>query len=218
MLAQNPEPPMKQLGMMNDRRESAVCGVVFLNVTPMVSTVLTEHVEILGLQAVSSRPVGTRYVEVIQFGSEAVDAWGQLAHGGSANRLGCVAIMHAPTLNDYSRAFRHRAAVVLVDAEAALVAEVVAARLFGEIRVPVGVLSALLGERSDVLTEIESRILRKVVGGQSIPEVADVEHYSERHVRRILAAVAAKAGTADRRKAAEFFGVHEPPNQGAPRF
>lgn len=181
-------------------------GVV-LNTSRLLSAALAPVLEKRGLSVLTSPENGSDlvYVEVVQCGGGALDGWTRLKRNDDLNRVGYVAIIDQVDLETYRRAYHLGAAVVLDDVDPDAAADIILARLAGEIRVPAGLLSTLLGNDRRALSELERVVMSQLADGRTVAEVAEAQCYSDRHVRRILNTILAKAGTRNRQEAFEFF-------------
>lgn len=173
----------------------------------MLVAALAPRLEERGFSVLTEPELGstTTYVEVIQCQGTDVAGWVKLKKNNDLNRIGYVAIIDQPDLELYRRAYHLGAAVILDDTDPAIAADIIAARSMGEIRIPAGLLAALLGQDRRQLTAAERIVFLQLLDGRTLAQVADATHYSERHVRRILSTVLAKAGTRSRSEAADFF-------------
>lgn len=182
-------------------------GSVVLNVNRMLTAALAPELEKRGFSVLTNPELGsvTTYVEVIQCHGSDVAGWVQLKKNDDLNRVGYVAILGQPDLELYRRAYHLGAAVILDDTDPSIAADIIVARAMGEIRIPAGLLAALLGQDRRQLTAAERLVFRQLLDGRTLAQVAENTHYSERHVRRILSTVLAKAGTRSRTEAADFF-------------
>lgn len=144
-------------------------------------------------------------MEVFQWDTKDYEAIAHLRTNSPTNRIGCVAIVNHADLDTYRRALHYGAAVIDDQTDPATAGEIVSARLSGDIRVPAGLLGALVSGTAAKLTERERHVLREVADGRSVAEVASATCYSERHIRRVLSSVITKAGASSRAEAAAYF-------------
>lgn len=122
------------------------------------------------------------------------------------NRIGTVVVTDQHDLNLYRRAYQARAAVAHLDLSASAAADVIQARIRGEILVPAGILEVLAqSDSAKSLSPGERLVLQHIGRGLTVGATAEATFYSERHVRRLLQAAMAKAGTNDRREAIAYF-------------
>lgn len=145
------------------------------------------------------------YVEVVHCPDDRPEGWSVLRSGNDLNRIGYVALVDQMTVDHVRRAVARRAAPVLLDSDPADVAAVVVQRYHGMIGAPADVLSALVRDANDTLTGPERAVLRLAGSGLTVERMAEHLHFSDRHVRRLLHSVLAKAGTTSRAAAMEYF-------------
>lgn len=184
-----------------------MAGLAVLNVSRMFAAALAPALERRDFDILLQPELAPdeRYVEVVYCADDDGAAWTQLKRNDDLNRAGYVAILEFVTTDSYRRALRLGAAVVTQDADPGSAAEIIIARYAGEIRVPAGLLVALLRGPADELSDPERDVFRLVTQGKTLAEIAEITHYSERHVRRLLQAVLDKAGTRSREVAAGYF-------------
>lgn len=184
-----------------------VRGMVVLSVSNLIAAALApalerRHLEIL--VAPEDNP-GVRYVEVVQCLEPSSPGWSRLRSAGDLNRVGTVAIVQSLRPEILRQVYSRGAAAISVDEDPAKAADVIAARLAGDVTVPAGLLRDLIAHSRDRLTPAELAIFSRVLGGETIERVAEDLHYSDRHVRRVLQGILAKAGTDSRDVAADYF-------------
>lgn len=180
---------------------------VLLRTSKIVASALAPHLERLGLRVISepTPESGAAYVEVFQWDPKDYEAIVQVRTDPPPNRIGCVAIVDQADLDTYRKAFHYGAAVIDDTTDPATASEIVSARLSGDIRVPAGLLGALVGGTTVKLTQRERYVLSEIDGGRTVAQIASATCYSERHVRRVLSSIMAKSGASSRAEAAEYF-------------
>ncbi len=186
--------------------------VVMTDVPAIVATGLGSVLRDRGItvsdQGVSPDP----YVEVVRCSRRTGEGWARLREQTDPRRVGCVALLDEFDLESCYRAYQSGSAVVHFDSPPDIAADVVAARLKGDILAPAGIVAAGMGAPPDELLPSERMVLLEVARGKTLAQVSEAVNYSERHVRRLLRSVLVKAGTDDRAEALEFFASQLEPD------
>lgn len=132
--------------------------------------------------------------------------WKEILEIQSEYRLGAVLVTDEREIALYRRAFSRGVGVVNVTSPPDVAIDVMIAVSRGELLASAEVVAACLSEsRSNSLSAGERLILDAFANGSSFAEVVSTTFYSERHVRRLLNAVLAKAKTNSLDSAIDYF-------------
>lgn len=129
-----------------------------------------------------------------------------LFHTAAADHLvGTVLITDSRQIDTYRRAFMNGASIVHVQSGSSILADVLLARVRGELLAPGDLIAACFGAYRARLTPSEHLVLTQIAEGRTAAEIAERTYFSDRHVRRLLHSILVKAETDDRLEAVAYF-------------
>lgn len=182
--------------------------IIFSDTPRFVAESLSAEIERRGRRVSidTDPPIDTAYVHVVGlFGSD-MTAWSVVADQSRPNRVGTVIVTDQHSVGIYRRGYRQGAAIAHVEAGPVPIVDMIIARSRGEILAPARLLAACVDD--DVsLSPGEQLVLEHIAVGSTVAHTAEETFYSERHVRRLLQSILAKAGTSDRVEAVKYFNA-----------